>query len=255
MYSSFACYYNQIFPYHESVSQLLSKQIHKSHSKILDIGCATGEYIGRLGLQPHLRTGIDLSREMITLAARKYPRTRFFVKDMRRVDELEGNYDLSFCIGNTAAYLPPEQYGSFLAKIRNLLRPDGTWIVQVMNWDYILQRKTFSFPVISTENKSIKFFRRYLNITKKELLFETRLELNGKTIFMDEATMYPTISNDWIRMHESEGFSLNGHFAGFSETSFNPDCFSANIFVFRLMDQDPDKTRRDEAPGKNPDTA
>lgn len=169
-YTQFAGLYEAVFPYRDPVRAFLAARIPPRLSaagpgagsepaagaggasggpapaRLLDLGCGPGHYAGRLAEAGHDAVGIDLDTGMIATAARRYPAASFRRLDLREVDRLPGPFDLAFCIGNTAAHLPPEEYSAFLARLARVLRPGARWIVQVVNWDFIVGRGDYRFP-------------------------------------------------------------------------------------------------------------
>lgn len=137
-----------------------------------------------------------------------------------------------FCIGNTAAHLTQAQFATFLDTAQRTLAPDGTWILQVMNWDYILTQPSFTFPVITAEN-DVTFHREYRDISEAQVTFHTRLKTGDTTIFEDDVPLYPLRASQIIEIHTQAGFTRTGHFGNYARNTFDPEKFSANIFVFR----------------------
>jgi SAM-dependent methyltransferase len=60
-------------------------------SKVLEIGCGTGDLLA--ALQPAVGVGIDLSGEMVRLAAERHPALRFLQADAHEVENLNETFD------------------------------------------------------------------------------------------------------------------------------------------------------------------
>jgi SAM-dependent methyltransferase len=60
-------------------------------SKVLEIGCGTGDLLA--ALQPAVGVGIDLSGEMVRLAAERHPGLRFLQVDAHEVEDLGETFD------------------------------------------------------------------------------------------------------------------------------------------------------------------
>jgi SAM-dependent methyltransferase len=60
-------------------------------SKVLEIGCGTGDLLA--ALQPAVGVGIDLSGEMVRLAAERHPGLRFLQADAHDVEDLDETFD------------------------------------------------------------------------------------------------------------------------------------------------------------------
>ena len=67
-------YYNRNRFYHRSILKYFSMCIPRN-SRILELGCATGDLIGNL--HPSQGIGVDISDEMIAIAREKYPSVQF----------------------------------------------------------------------------------------------------------------------------------------------------------------------------------
>ncbi len=241
-YAEFAEHYEAIFPFDETVYGLLRRYITLERRRCLDVGCGTGHYCGHLAADGFAAVGIDLDAAMIAYAQQRYPRAAFRVLNMLDIAELvsteqpdltEGNlrFDAAFCIGNTAAHLTQAQFAQFLDSVRRVLKPDAPWILQVMNWDYVLERETFTFPLIETP-QGLTFHREYRAISEARVTFYTRLQSGADVIFEDEVPLYPLRLVDITRLYEERGFTSVAHFGNYAGAPFNPTIFSANIFVF-----------------------
>jgi len=222
-YAEFAEHYEAIFPFSETAYTLLRRYILPEQRRCLDVGCGTGHYCGRLAVDGFDAVGIDLDAAMITYARRRYPQAAFHALNMRDIADLlstdragladrEARFDAAFCIGNTAAHLAP-------------------WILQVMNWDYVLERETFAFPLIET-SQGLTFHREYRAVSEAQVTFHTRLQSGANIIFEDEVLLYPLRSADIAHLHQRRGFTSRAHFGSYAGAPFDPAEFSANIFVF-----------------------
>jgi len=111
---------------------------------VLEIGCGTGRL-----LVPWLRdglevTGVDLSENMLErareriarLGASARSRARLVQKDMRRLS-FRGEFNVAVCAFNTMMHLyTHEDIASFLRGVHRALKPDGTFLFDVLNPDF-----------------------------------------------------------------------------------------------------------------------
>jgi SAM-dependent methyltransferase len=246
-YSDFAEYYEAVFPFEQDVHAFLLEHLPPDASAVLDIGCGTGHYAGRFSAAGLRAVGIDLDPAMIDVARSNYPSAEFRAMDMLDVSSLSPPFDLVFCIGNVAAHLEQEKLEQFLSSVRCLTRPGGTWIVQTVNWDYILRLDGFSFPDTRVETDDVRergddapretsgvvFSRRYEDISEQRVHFLTKLAKNGEPVFDGDVWLYPIRSAECVRIHERLGFALAGHYANFRCGEFDPDRHSSSVFAFR----------------------
>ncbi|WP_226366959.1 bifunctional 2-polyprenyl-6-hydroxyphenol methylase/3-demethylubiquinol 3-O-methyltransferase UbiG [Pseudonocardia sp. ICBG162] len=110
----------------------------RSDIALLDVGTGTGERLQRLVLEllPNRVTAIDNSREMVALARRNCP-----VADVRTLalgdpelsSAIPGGFDLVTCLSNVLGHVPRDLLVPGLRQIRSLLKPGGTFVLDVNN--------------------------------------------------------------------------------------------------------------------------
>lgn len=231
-YTEFAAHYEAIFPFSETVYSYLRRYLPAPPAAVLDVGCGTGHYVRRLERDGYWAVGIDLNAAMIDYARVHHPTTGFRVLNMLDITDLGQRFDAAACIGNTAAHLAQAQMATFLERVGKVLARDGVWVLQVMNWDYVIAQKHVVFPVIEGPGGVI-FYREYRDISPEQVAFATRLEVGGATVFEDMTPLYPLRSDAIVALHEARGFALVDHAGSYGGAPFDPEVFSANIFVFR----------------------
>jgi SAM-dependent methyltransferase len=225
-------FYTQFAETYEAVFSFLRQHLPGPPARVLDVGCGTGHYSGALAAQGYDTTGIDLDPAMIAHAQERYPAAAFHVMNMLDIAELGRTFDGVACIGNTAAHLTRAEFAGFVETVRGATAPGGPWVLQVMNWDYVLTRDVVTFPVIEGEGDAV-FHRAYRDITESRVTFTTRLEVAELVIFEDAVPLYPMRSAEVIALHEAAGFRLVKNVGSYGGAAFDPDTFSANLFVFR----------------------
>jgi hypothetical protein len=169
---------------------------------------------------------------MIRVAQSRYPTPAFRCLNMLEIGTLPPPFDAAFCIGNTAAHLTGEETVRLLGGLAGILRPEAPWIVQMVNWDYILRRPTYQFAPKVMAEAGVTFLREYREITESRLRFCTRLVAGDRTLFEGEVWLYPMRAMDYIGLHERSGFRLAGHYGDFKRAPFKPDAYSGSVFVF-----------------------
>ncbi len=237
-YSEFAGYYEAVFPYRDLVNEFLASHLQGPPQRVLDLGCGTGHYCGRLAAAGHRVLGIDLDPAMIAVARREYPAAGFRRLDLNDVHTLAGPFDLAFCIGNVAAHLPGANLPRFLSRLEKILAPGGRWIFQVVNWDFILDQAkpqgSYRFDDRQLENEGVIFRREYRDVSPESLRFLTSLEGPEGTIFAGEVVLYPVRAGRYLQLHEQAGFTLAGHYSDYLRTPFDPAANAAAIYVFQF---------------------
>jgi SAM-dependent methyltransferase len=231
-YSDFAEHYERVFPFRPQVLEFLAARLDGPGRRILDLGCGSGHYAGRLAARGHDVVAIDLDPAMIDVARRTHPAVDFRVLDLRHAGELDGPFDLAFSIGNVAAHLPAAEWPALLSSLADLLRPGAAWILQVVNWDWILGRWSHRFPDRELPD-GVVFQREYRDITASGLTFWTRLARGGTTVFTGQTTLHPLRAERCLALHADAGFELLSHDADFAGTPFDASVESGSVYAFR----------------------
>jgi len=236
-YSDFAGEYEKIFPLREGTLQFLNRWLSED-GRILDLGCGTGHYCGRLAGSGRDCLGIDLDPGMILEAERQHPESSFQILDLQEISTLKPeSFNGIYCIGNVLPHLPARELPEFLASVNKLLQPGGHWIFQTVNFDPLLHLDEYSFPILKFPEHKLEFHRKYLSDPRGHFLFQTALVRDGLNVFSGEATLYPRNSSDFLSLHQRAGFNLLAHFADFSGGVFEAGRSSGSVFVFEKPGQ------------------
>lgn len=228
-YSEFAGHYESIFPLEEETYRFLLERAPAS-ARVLDIGCGTGDYCGRFAGDGREATGLDLDPEMVAAAAERFPGASFLVMDMADVGSLRGTFDCAYCIGNVLSHLGGERLPRFLADVRALLSPGGSWVFQTVNWDFLLRLERFRFPDVEVPGSGLVFEREYPRISESATPFVTRLRRGTETVFEGSVSLYPLRSEDYRTAHEAAGFRFRGHYGSFRSDDFDVRLMSPSVF-------------------------
>lgn len=231
-YSEFAPYYEQVFPFREEVYDFL-KGYARADGAVLDIGCGPGHYCGRFARDSYAAMGIDLDSRMIDAASTSYPDASFHCMDMSDIGTLSGPFRLMYSIGNVLSHLSPDKLERFVAKAHSLLAPDGYWVFQVVNWDAMLDRAEYLFPVKALDGGAITFHRRYSCISPERVRFGFSLMKGDSAVFSEEFALYPATAEQYRQLHEQAGFAYVGSYGGFDGGAFISERSAALVMVFR----------------------
>lgn len=119
--------------------------------RILDLGCGTGEHSRFLAAQGFEVIGVDASPSMIEKALETpVPENlRFVLGDIGAIDSLvEGSFDGAICLGNTLPHLQDRHaLAAFAAGLRRRLRDGGAFVLQILNYEKIFERKQRFLPL------------------------------------------------------------------------------------------------------------
>ena len=162
-YESIAKVYDYIFPKNRKQLEFVEsiKKI-SNEEKILDIGCATGNLTELLGEKTRNIVGIDLDKELLKEAKYKHPNLNFENMNMLKINEKfeENSFDRVVSFGNTLVHLDSrEEVEEFFQKVYKTLKFNGFFIVQIINYNRIIEKNIKNLPTI--DNEKVKFVRDY----------------------------------------------------------------------------------------------
>ena len=139
----------------EREGPLLRRVLGEAPLKVLDLGCGTGEHTRYLQAQGHRMTGVDASPSQLRAAreaapaAPDLPPARFVEGDFAALADLvEPGFAGALCLGNTLPHLADgAALDRFLAGLASRLVPGAPVLLQLLNYDRILDRGERTFPV------------------------------------------------------------------------------------------------------------
>ncbi len=224
-YSSISKYYPEIFPYNPAQLMFTSKNSGGlGGKKILDIGCATGELAFQLAKSGAVVTGIDLNEDLLqqAKAGKMHPKLTFQKGDMLELKSIfqPETFDTVLCFGNTLVHLTSQKLISdMLHGVNTVLKPGGFFLLQILNYDYIIAEPVTDLPLIETEN--IKFVRHYVFEPNNPLItFQSELHLKkeGEVIY-NETALLALKSGELKNLLLKAGFSDVEFYANFKKES------------------------------------
>lgn len=227
-YTAISAYYDTIFPVNAAEMAFVGNLL-EDRRKILDIGCGTGNKTVLLQRPGREITAVDADAAMIERAGQGNagPGITYSVKDMRRIGSAfpAGSFDAALCLGNTLVHLSdPVLIAGMLRETATLLDACGLCVIQILNYDRILNANVRELPALETD--ALHFSRSY-EWQGKEMLFVTELFLkdSGETI-RNAVPLYP--------LRKAELDSALGR-AGFKNVeyhgSYAGDALAADSFV------------------------
>jgi 2-polyprenyl-3-methyl-5-hydroxy-6-metoxy-1,4-benzoquinol methylase len=226
-YASIAKYYDQIFPLNEKQVDFVNANIESLADKqILDVGCSTGQLAKRLAGLGSQVTGIDLSGEMIKLAQKKNQGAgvTFKVGNMLELDAhfTESSLDAVLCFGNTLVHLGSlDELASFFELVSKILKPRGKLLLQILNYDYILDNQIEELPLI--DGPKLSFIRKYglPEHPGDKIIFNTELVLkNSRESLFHASLLLPFRKKDLELLLDHYGFKHTHFYAGFDRKPY-----------------------------------
>ncbi len=104
--------------------------------KILDLGCGPGLYAEIFAKKGHHVTGIDFSKNSIDYAKKEAEKKRLeinYINQSYLEMDFENEFDLVILIFTDLGVLIPAERDELLQKINKALKPDGTFIFDVLS--------------------------------------------------------------------------------------------------------------------------
>lgn len=209
-YESITKYYDYIFPLKKpQVDFAFNVASEVGAESLLDIGCATGAFACQMGQGIDEVNAFDLDAKMAELAKSRCnkPNVQFVSGNMLYLDKMYGekSFDIITCFGNTLVHLAPTDLDEVFASIKRHLSVKGVFLMQILNYDYVLSESIQELPLIDNEMIT---FKRYYNLANTEkILFETILNIKktGEEI-KNEISLYPIGKNQLDATLKKAGF-------------------------------------------------
>jgi SAM-dependent methyltransferase len=154
-------------------------------ARLLDAGCGTGRYASELARRGYVLHGIDLSPELVAVAAQAVGERgalSFAVGDILALPPAA--YDAVLCRGVLNDLLDDDQRERAFAAFARTLRPGGVIVLDVRDWEASLERKARE-----------PLFRKRVDTDRGKLTFTsvTELDSENRRLLLSERH---TLSND-----------------------------------------------------------
>jgi len=106
------------------------------NASVIELGCGTGDLLS--GLKPSRGVGIDISSEMVSIAARKYPELEFRQADIEKFHPWEETFDF-IVLADVVGHL--QDIEESFRRLRSFCRPDTRVVVSYYNflWEPVLK--------------------------------------------------------------------------------------------------------------------
>lgn len=226
-YQDLSPYYDELFAVDDTELRFVAG-ILGHRSRILDIGCGTGNKTVLLSTPDNAITAVDQDSAMLERARadNARPNIRYVRADMADLESaLQGlRFDGIVCLGNTLVHLAaPEAIQALLESAARLLERGGVCILQILNYDRILDRNIRELPVLETPRA--RFVRRYVH-REGRLHFVTDLDIRetGRTVHND-IVLYPLRRAELAAMLDRAGFGKVAYFGSYQGTALDDDSF------------------------------
>jgi SAM-dependent methyltransferase len=231
-YDEIAEHYDNIFPVVETKINLIIENLEQNPSNILDVACGTGGYALELYNQGHNLTAIDLDTKMIEELQDKNPNIDSQVMDMLKLKKLDKKFDLIYSLGNSIVHLDSIQLVEiFFEACYSQLKNNGVLIIQVINYDRILDKGINSLPTIKNEENQLSFIRNYKFIEEEnKIAFHTVLKVE-KSVFENTVKLLPVRSKELVKSLKNTGFKDIMAYGDFLKSDFDSNESTACVIV------------------------
>ena len=233
-YEEFSKYYDLIFQAKKPQLDFIKKRTPKE-GKILDVAAGTGNHALALGEEGYDLRAVEYDQRMLEVLEekRKKQNLKMIARqgDMKEIKSYypEDFFDTLYCIGNSLVHLTTvAEIEKFLEGAYGVLKPQGTLIVQIINYDRILDQNIKGLPTIINDRDprlKAEFIRNYENMESSDLLdFHTRLiiKMNGEEkVFENHTPLLPLRYEELKDLLEKVGFRNLETYGSFMEDDYD----------------------------------
>lgn len=224
-YKNLAPVYHHVFPVGNKAIFLNSH--FKHDAKLLDIGSADGRVAKALDDMNcgYKITGIDLSEELIDVSkdvAKGSENIHIIKLDMNHISSIfpANSFEGIYCIGNTLVHLETlDAISKLLSDLYKILAPSGKLILQILNYEKILNEQITELPLI--ENDQISFIRKYEFINEKIDFLSILNNKSSGLILESQTQLFPLTQKQLKKALRDCGFNNVAYFGDFSGNAYN----------------------------------
>lgn len=241
-YEELSRYYDIIFPAAPATLNFIEKLANDGRY-ILDIACGTGNYSIELSKRGYMVDGVDLDSEMIKAGKNKAEAEgldiNFIQGNMKEIKTLFSGkkYDLIYCIGNSLVHLDNEdEIGQLINDVADITNVNGVLLIQIINYDRILDFNINHLPTISRKEAGVEFVRNYVHDKPSgKVLFNTEIHIsndNGSHKYENSVALFPLRKDVLVNIVKKAGFNNIQVYGGFNEEEYSENSF-ATVLVAR----------------------
>jgi SAM-dependent methyltransferase len=149
---------------------------------VLDLGCGAGYHAVELANRGYAVVGYDLSLHQLALAAdvaqEKQQKLNLMQGDMREM-AFDSVFDGIYCWDTTFGYFEEEKNIAVAARIFQALKPGGTFLVDVVNRDFVTMQQPSSVwfegdSAVCMDDMSVDFISSRLKVKRSVMLDDGR---------------------------------------------------------------------------------
>lgn len=233
MYRKIAPYYKYIFP-SSPVQRKFFRRLFEEHGvkSVLDVACGSGEQLEMFADMGVKADGLELEEAMVQLINNKlcgHP-AGIRVKAGNMLDAadiFQGPYDAAINIGNSLVHLSNlDEISGAIRSMARVMAPGGLAIIQIVNYDRILDNRVTSLSTIETKDgdgNPLTFQRDYdLSGLPETIRFITRLKV-GDLDLEGSTPLFPLRSEALSTLANEAGFVRPVLYGGYDFSPFSPE--------------------------------
>ena len=131
----------------------------KPEGLILDLACGTGRHIIPLSKEGYDVVGLDISRNLLKIAKTRLSSIQLVRADMRHLPFKSAAFVAAVSMDTSFGYLPTEEEDmQSLMELRQTLKQNGTFIVDVFNREQLMKKYAAKHSVNSKQREYPSFY-------------------------------------------------------------------------------------------------
>lgn len=240
-YKILSKYYDEVFKLQQSTLQFIDEELNEKDT-VLDMACGTFSYGLELVKNGKEVLGIDLNECMINQAEEKSKEynVELFNEDIRNINVIfkDMRFKEIFCIGNSLVHLPfKSEIEDVIKKGYKILENGGVFIVGIINYDRILEKKIKELPEIINEDLGITFIREYKYIEGSEYIdFSENLTIKNNEdseTYNETIKLLPVLKDELIKIFKNIGFTKVEIFGDYKKSQWSKDSYNTIIKAWK----------------------
>jgi glycine/sarcosine N-methyltransferase len=229
-YDELAFNYDEMISFDKAVERkkgLFKNFITAGMTKVADLGCGSGVdsiALASLGL---IVTAFDPSEEMLEVAKenaeREKVRVTFHNNSIDSISEdFDNQFDLVVSLGNTFANIEREQLLKSLQRTKEILKPQGIILIQILNYEKILSEKQ---RIVNITKGVDKYFIRFYDFVGDEVIFNILIFKKEKPSEhkLISTKLFPHTRDDFDAILKKLEFSEVEYFSEFELATFHKE--------------------------------
>lgn len=239
-FDQLAEYYDDMINFEASLArrkEMLKSFINTGMKDAADLGCGTGLDSVSLALNGLNVTSFDISEGMLEQAAIRADELDALI-DFNKYslpeipEEFYDKFDLAVSMGNTMAVLEREYLLPALKKAYNILRKNGSLLIQILNFPKLINE---SNRIINITRSAEKHFVRFYDFLADSVNFNvlSYSAANPKKHNLLTTKLNPYSADEMTSALMDTGFTTINIYGGLNKSGFEPEKSSDVVIIAR----------------------